>query len=150
MTSLAYRRDSYLTEILTDVVATGDEDGTPYAILTDTLFYPEGGGQPADRGNLGGAQVLDVQRRGEEIRHFLSHPVVNGFTNAAAIIIATSQLPKFLGVEIDKGEHHYETVYRTIVAGVKQPSASLLHHSTPAHQNAKRVLPEKPVLARVG
>ncbi|MDQ1330316.1 MAG: sulfate permease, SulP family, partial [Thermodesulfobacteriota bacterium] len=30
--------------------------------------------------------------------NFLSHPVVNGFTNAAAIIIATSQLSKMFGV----------------------------------------------------
>jgi alanyl-tRNA synthetase len=78
MTNPAYHRDSYLAEISTDVVAIGEEDGTPYAILTDTLFYPEGGGQPADRGHLGTAQVLDVQRRGQEIRHFLSHPVNEG------------------------------------------------------------------------
>jgi len=42
--------------------------------------------------------------------NFLSHPVVNGFTNAAAIIIATSQLSKLFGVFVDKAEHHYETV----------------------------------------
>jgi MFS superfamily sulfate permease-like transporter len=44
--------------------------------------------------------------------------VINGFTNAAAIIIATSQLPKLFGVYVDKGEHHYETVYRVILAAV--------------------------------
>ncbi len=32
--------------------------------------------------------------------NFLSHPVVLGFTNAAAIIIATSQLGKILGVTV--------------------------------------------------
>jgi Ser-tRNA(Ala) deacylase AlaX len=78
MTNPAYHRDAYLREILTDVVATGEEGGTPFAILADTLFYPEGGGQAADHGHLGDAAVLDVQRRGEEIRHFLSHPVDKG------------------------------------------------------------------------
>lgn len=48
--------------------------------------------------------------------NFLSHPVIIGFTNAAAIIIATSQLDKIFGVRIDKAEHHYETVWNTIVA----------------------------------
>ena len=48
--------------------------------------------------------------------NFLSHPVVSGFTNAAAIIIATSQLPKLFGVHVDKAEHHYETVIRVIAA----------------------------------
>ena len=52
------------------------------------------------------------------IVNFLSHPVVNGFTNAAALIIASSQLSKIFGVYVDKGEHHYETVIRVVVAAV--------------------------------
>lgn len=44
--------------------------------------------------------------------NFLSHPVVNGFTNAAAIIIASSQLSKLFGVYVDKADHHYETIFR--------------------------------------
>jgi len=50
--------------------------------------------------------------------NFLSHPVVNGFTNAAAIIIATSQLSKLFGVTVESGEHHYETVYATVKAAL--------------------------------
>jgi MFS superfamily sulfate permease-like transporter len=46
--------------------------------------------------------------------NFLSHPVVGGFTNAAAIIIATSQLSKMFGVSVDTAEHHYETIWRVI------------------------------------
>jgi len=44
--------------------------------------------------------------------NLLSHPVVNGFTNAAALIIASSQLSKLFGVYVDKAEHHYETIMR--------------------------------------
>jgi SulP family sulfate permease len=47
--------------------------------------------------------------------NFLSHPVVIGFTNAAAIIIGTSQLGKLFGVSVERSEHTYETVYNTIV-----------------------------------
>ncbi|MFC1797063.1 SulP family inorganic anion transporter [Pseudomonadota bacterium] len=46
--------------------------------------------------------------------NFLSHPVILGFVNAAAIIIATSQLGKIFGVNAEKGEHHYEFVINTI------------------------------------
>lgn len=46
---------------------------------------------------------------------FLSHPVVVGFTNGAAIIIATSQLSKLFGVKVETAEHHYETVWRVLV-----------------------------------
>lgn len=48
--------------------------------------------------------------------NFLSHPVVNGFTNAAALIIASSQLSKLFGVYVDKAEHHYETIMRVCMA----------------------------------
>ena len=48
--------------------------------------------------------------------NFLSHPVVNGFTNAAAIIIASSQLSKMFGVDVDEATHHYETIIRVCEA----------------------------------
>jgi len=58
---------------------------------------------------------LGILRLGVVV-NFLSHPVVNGFTNAAALIIATSQLSKMFGVYVDTSEHHYETVYNVVVA----------------------------------
>ncbi len=58
---------------------------------------------------------LGVLRLGLVV-NFLSHPVVNGFTNAAAIIIASSQFSKFFGVYVDKAEHHYETMIRVAQA----------------------------------
>lgn len=51
--------------------------------------------------------------------NFLSHPVVVGFTNAAAIIIATSQLNKIFGVSVEKAVHHYETVWNIIVEAIE-------------------------------
>jgi SulP family sulfate permease len=57
--------------------------------------------------------LLGVLRLGV-IVNFLSHPVVIGFTNAGAIIIATSQLSKIFGVRVDSAEHHYETIWRVI------------------------------------
>jgi MFS superfamily sulfate permease-like transporter len=50
--------------------------------------------------------------------NLLSHPVIIGFTTAAAIIIATSQLSKIFGVYVDKAEHHYETIYRVIISAL--------------------------------
>ncbi|MDR1908772.1 MAG: alanyl-tRNA editing protein [Spirochaetaceae bacterium] len=38
-------------------------------ILDRTIFYPEGGGQAADRGTINGAPLLDVQEREGEILH---------------------------------------------------------------------------------
>jgi MFS superfamily sulfate permease-like transporter len=61
--------------------------------------------------------ALGVLRLGLVV-NFLSHPVVNGFTNAAAIIIASSQLSKMFGVYVDTASHHYETIFHVIQAAI--------------------------------
>ncbi len=40
-------------------------------VLEESYFYPEGGGQPADRGTLAGVPVADVQSRGGDVVHVL-------------------------------------------------------------------------------
>ena len=62
--------------------------------------------------------VLGLLRLGVVV-NFLSHPVILGFTNAAAVIIATSQLDKIFGVRAEKAAHHYETVWNTIVTATQ-------------------------------
>jgi len=57
--------------------------------------------------------LLGVLRLGVVV-NFLSHPVVNGFTNAAAIIIASSQLSKLFGVDADNADHYYETIVQIV------------------------------------
>jgi len=61
--------------------------------------------------------LLGVLRLGLVV-NFLSHPVVNGFTNGAAIIIATSQLSKMFGVYVDEANHHYETIIRVVQGAI--------------------------------
>jgi alanyl-tRNA synthetase len=74
----AYERDPYLRELATEVVRTGEDGGRPFAVLADTVCYPEGGGQPADRGRLGEVEIVDVQRVEGEIRHVLRASVGAG------------------------------------------------------------------------
>jgi MFS superfamily sulfate permease-like transporter len=62
--------------------------------------------------------ILGMFRLGV-LLNFLSHPVVIGFVNAAALIIASSQLGKLFGVNADKGEAHYEYVINTIRAAME-------------------------------
>ncbi len=47
---------------------------------------------------------------------FLSHPVIIGFTNAAAIVIGSLQLGKLFGIENDSGGHLYETLWHLLRA----------------------------------
>lgn len=70
--------DPYLTRFDAEVVAEGTLGGRPAVILSRTAFYPEGGGQPADHGAIGGVRVVDVQRVEEEILHALDGPAPRG------------------------------------------------------------------------
>ena len=40
-----------------------------YVVLDRTVFYPRGGGQEPDRGTLGGAKVVDVEKYGDIVIH---------------------------------------------------------------------------------
>jgi alanyl-tRNA synthetase len=77
--SMAYARDPRLCSMRVEVLRTDHEsDGKPFVVLRDTLFYPEGGGQPADHGTIADACVLDVQQLRGEIRHYLDRPIALG------------------------------------------------------------------------
>jgi alanyl-tRNA synthetase len=78
MTERLYLTDPYLVTFTARVVAGADQGGRPSALLDRTAFYPEGGGQPADRGTLGGAQVLDVQESGGDVVHLLDRQLAPG------------------------------------------------------------------------
>ena len=79
-TTPAYERDPYLRQIDTEVVEVGTEGGRSFAVLAETIFYPEGGGQHSDRGLLGEIPVIDVRRHEGVIRHVLERKVPIGPT----------------------------------------------------------------------
>jgi len=46
--------------------------------------------------------------------NFISHPVIVGFTNAAAIIIGLSQVNKLIGVPIGRSEHFIQDIWGVV------------------------------------
>ena len=75
MTRKLYDLDSHRRDFSATVLRC-DPDGARYAVVLDqTVFFPEGGGQPADTGVLGGARVLDVQLLPDAIVHYTDAPL---------------------------------------------------------------------------
>lgn len=75
-----YYEDVHQTEFTAVVLSCVPDSvpGTFQAVLNRTAFFPEQGGQSADRGTLGGARVLDVQIRDGVIRHRIDRPLTPG------------------------------------------------------------------------
>ncbi len=74
MTELLYYPDNeYQKEFESEISKVSEVDG--YICLKETLFYKEGGGQPADYGKISWngkeAEVTDIQKKHGEVRHFI-------------------------------------------------------------------------------
>ena len=75
MTERLYLQDPYLKSFRAHLVELRELDGKPAAVLDQSAFYPEGGGQPGDRGTIGPARVLDTQERKGAVLHVLDRPL---------------------------------------------------------------------------
>ncbi|MGI5976846.1 MAG: alanyl-tRNA editing protein [Candidatus Limivicinus sp.] len=78
MAEKLYYTDSHIHEFTAAVTAC-EKSGKGYRIALDrTAFFPEGGGQLADTGKIGGVRVLDVQEKDGEVWHYCDGPLEVG------------------------------------------------------------------------
>ena len=87
MNDRLYYQDDYIQTFSAQITKRGtEEDGTAYVVLSETAFYPTGGGQPCDLGLLGDIQVVDVEEIGGEVRHRLASPLPEEITEVTGQI----------------------------------------------------------------
>ena len=78
MTEKLYYQDAYATKFTAKVLECTEDKKNWKVVLDRTLFYPEGGGQPADMGILGGVNVLDVHEKDDIVTHTTDRPLEVG------------------------------------------------------------------------
>ncbi|KAJ2747273.1 hypothetical protein GGI20_000698 [Coemansia sp. BCRC 34301] len=78
---LACQQTPFLRELNTQVISCSEEPDSEALFqveLTDTVIFPEGGGQPSDTGRINGVPVKYARRDGLRAIHFVSAPIPAG------------------------------------------------------------------------
>ena len=101
MTVKLYEQDAYINEFIATVVSCEETKGGYALVLDKTAFFPEGGGQAADKGTLNGVAVLDVQIKEEIIVHTVASPLNAGSTVTGVLDWET----RFDRMQNHTGEH---------------------------------------------
>ncbi|MBQ8539733.1 MAG: hypothetical protein IJ433_08795 [Ruminococcus sp.] len=110
MTIKLYENDSYIKEFDATVLSC-DECKNGYLITLDkTAFFPEGGGQQADKGTINDIDVLDVQIKNEVITHKVEKPFEVGTTVSCKIDWDT----RFRRMQGHTGEHLVSGIIHTL------------------------------------
>ena len=104
MTEKLYGKDQYIRKFRANVLSCVKNGDKYYVILDKTAFFPEGGGQPGDRGIIGGVKVIDTQEQGEDILHICD----GGVSGEADCEIDWDF--RFLNMQQHTGEHIFSGI----------------------------------------
>ncbi len=104
MTERLYYKDQYIKEFEAQVVSCVEGERGFEVILDKTAFFPEGGGQPGDRGIIAGAKVIDTVENGEEVVHICDAPV----SGVVSCVLDFDR--RFSNMQQHSGEHVFSGV----------------------------------------
>lgn len=110
MTERLYLKDAYCRSFTAVVTGCEALDGRFGIELDQTAFFPEGGGQPADRGTINGIPVTDVQQVGSRIVHYTE----NGLQVGETVSCELDWELRYTRMQGHTGEHIFSGVVNSL------------------------------------
>jgi Ser-tRNA(Ala) deacylase AlaX len=104
---MAYQADPSAKSLATNVLRVFEENGRCCAILEDSIFFPEGGGQPGDLGRVGSANLLEVAWRQGEAVHVCDSTLEGG-----PIVLTLDWARRYDHMQQHTGQHLLTAVAR--------------------------------------
>ena len=111
MTEKIFYQDAYLTEFDATIKKICEKEGMLLLSFDRTAFYPEGGGQGPDQGNItteGSTEIipiLDVQEEGDDIWHHVAAEAKPLFSEGTIIHGKIDWEHRFDHMQQHSGEH---------------------------------------------
>lgn len=101
MTQKLYYEDSHIKKFTAKVISCRQVKDRFEVILDRTAFFPEGGGQLADTGRIGDAQVFDAHEKNGEVAHYVNQALTEGEEYECEI----DWMQRFRRMQNHSGEH---------------------------------------------
>lgn len=131
MTRLLYLEDSQRMKENTTVKAIGQDERGAYVVMDQTIFYPQGGGQPSDVGFIEGAParigITMVRSFNGEVRHYVNDGRVIPFIQNERVILHVDPLRRALHTRYHTAAHLIADVIQVLEPSLK----ALKSHSFP-------------------
>jgi alanyl-tRNA synthetase len=112
MTIKLYYTNPYIKEFTTEIIETKLIDDKYHIVLKETAFYPEGGGQPCDLGEINGIEVSYVYEENNIIYH-----VVDEFINKASVFCSIDFERRLDHMQQHSGEHLLSAMFLKLFKG---------------------------------
>jgi len=109
MTKLNYLKDTYLFDSSSEILETIEDDKGMAVILDQTIFYPQGGGQPADSGMICSEnaefKVIDVRLNVDGVVHHYGEFKNGSFQNGDVAKLSVEKEKRILHAKLHSAGH---------------------------------------------